>query len=159
MVSLADGYTLHHARGLDAIPTRVFHGLAQLRQQVFIVEQDCVYLDLDGRDTEPNTTLYWVTADGAEGTASEVVATIRVLDERSKEPGLHAIGRVATATYHRGKSLAAALLAAAIADFGDGPLVLHAQSHLTEWYARFGFTPSGPEYLEDGIPHTPMRRG
>lgn len=159
MAFLAPGYTLHKAHGLDTIPTRVFHDIARLRQEVFVVEQDCVYLDLDGRDTETSTLQYWVAADPTADGVSTVAATIRVLDESAEEPGLHAIGRVVTSVNHRGRSLAAALIEAAVEDFGDGPLVLHAQSHLTDWYGRFGFRASGPEYLEDGIPHTPMRRG
>lgn len=159
MASLAPGYTLHKARGLEKIPSRTFYDIARLRQEVFVVEQNCVYLDLDGRDLEPTTVQYWVTAEPAEGSGSPAVAaTLRVLDESAREPGLHAIGRVVTAAGHRGKSLAAALMSAAVHDFGATPLVLHAQSHLTGWYGRFGFEVDGPEYLEDGIPHTPMRR-
>ena len=41
---------------------------------------------------------------------------------------------------------------------GDREIVLDAQSYLAQWYARFGFVPDGPEFLEDGIPHIPMRR-
>ena len=43
--------------------------------------------------------------------------------------------------------------------YGDRALVLDAQSHLADWYGRFGFTPDGDEFVEDGIPHVPMRRG
>jgi ElaA protein len=41
---------------------------------------------------------------------------------------------------------------------GTRELVLEAQAHLQTWYARYGFVPTGPRYLEDGIPHVPMRR-
>lgn len=154
MATLPDGYTLHSATGLDEIPIRVFHDIARLRQEVFVVEQECPYLDLDGRDLEPGTIQYWILGDDGA-----VAATIRVLDESAAEPGLKAIGRVATAAPHRGKSLASALMEAAIADHGRGPLWLAAQSYLTGWYAGFGFEACGSEFLEDGIPHTPMRRG
>lgn len=124
-----------------------------MRQRVFVVEQNCVYLDLDGRDSEPDTHQYWVKSpDG------EIAATLRVLAEDTLEPGLRAIGRVVTAPGHRGKLLAAALMHEAITHFDAHPLVLEAQSHLTGWYGQFGFSVSGSEYLEDGIPHTPMRR-
>ncbi len=153
MTPLAPGYTLHSAQGLDALPIRTFHDICKLRQEVFVVEQDCVYLDLDGRDAAPSTTQYWIAApDGA------VAATLRVLDEGDREPSLLAIGRVATAQAHRGKSLAGALIESVVAEYGHCPLILEAQSHLTGWYGRFGFVPCGSEYLEDGIPHTPMRR-
>jgi ElaA protein len=45
-----------------------------------------------------------------------------------------------------------------IALYGDAPITLGAQAYLEHWYARFGFGRSGPDYLEDGIPHLPMRR-
>ena len=155
MTSLPDGYSLHSARGIDALPVRLFHDIARLRQEVFVVEQECPYLDLDGRDAEETTTQYWVLFE-SDGT-HEIAATIRVLDKGHREPGLHAIGRVATSERHRSLGLAAALVGAAVADFGEGPLVLEAQTYLVEWYRRFGFEVSGPEYIEDGIPHTPMR--
>ena len=68
------------------------------------------------------------------------------------------IGRVATAGAQRGRGLAAALMRAALAECVGRPIVLDAQSHLVLWYAGFGFAPSGPGFLDDGIPHTPMRR-
>jgi ElaA protein len=63
---------------------------------------------------------------------------------------------VATAPAHRGAGLAALLVEAALAR-SVGPVVLDAQSHLCEWYGRYGFVATGPEYLDDGIPHVPMR--
>ncbi|GAA4747343.1 hypothetical protein GCM10023217_16580 [Gordonia alkaliphila] len=47
---------------------------------------------------------------------------------------------------------------AAVEEIGDRTSVLDAQSHLVGMYARFGYRPDGPEFVEDGIPHTPMRR-
>ena len=46
----------------------------------------------------------------------------------------------------------------ALAQVAGCAVVLDAQSYLVGWYARFGFTPDGPEFVEDGIPHVPMRR-
>lgn len=119
-----------------------------LRSEVFVVEQDCPYLDLDGRDVEPSTRHLWLERGG------EPVATLRLLDE-----GAHLrIGRVATRAAHRGAGLAAALVDAALALAGERAVVLDAQSHLVDWYTGFGFEPSGRGFVEDGIPHTPMRR-
>jgi ElaA protein len=119
-----------------------------LRAQVFVVEQDCPYLDLDGRDLEPATRHLWVEHDGVP------VATLRVLDDGVALR----IGRVATAPHARGRGRAALLVRAALAAAGERPVVLDAQSHLVDWYAGFGFAPSGRGFLDDGIPHTPMRR-
>lgn len=119
-----------------------------LRSEVFVVEQDCPYLDLDGRDLEPGTRHLWVERDGTP------VATLRLLDDGD---GLR-IGRVATRADARGDGLAAALVTEALSLAGERGVVLDAQSHLVDWYERFGFAPSGRGFLEDGIPHTPMRR-
>ena len=119
-----------------------------LRSEVFVVEQDCPYLDLDGRDLEPSARHLWVEQHG------EPVATLRLLDDGDALR----IGRVATAAPARGRGLAARLVRAAVTHAGDRPVVLDAQSHLVDWYAAFGFVPSGRGFVEDGIPHTPMRR-
>ena len=154
MAQLPFELSLRTAQGIDGIPTRTFYRIAQLRQQVFVVEQDCVYLDLDGRDLEDTTVQLWVEdADGM------IAGTVRILDEAHQEPGLRSIGRVVTAPERRGQGIAAALLEAAIAQCNGGPILIHAQAHLEAWYGRFGFAACGDEFLEDGIPHLPMRIG
>jgi ElaA protein len=139
--------TLRTARFAELTPFEVY-GLCRLRVDVFVVEQECPYPELDGRDVEPGTRHLWFDEDG------EVLATIRVLDDGATR----AIGRVATAAGARGRGLAARLMEAGL-DLCDGlPVTLGAQAHLQGWYERFGFRPSGPGYVEDGIPHVPMRR-
>lgn len=132
-------------RDLD---TTTLYAILKLRGDVFVVEQECAYPDLDGRDTEPGTRHVWVERDG------EVRAYLRILREEERER----IGRVATAKSARGAGLAGRLLAEALEIIGNRDSVLDAQAHLTGFYARFGYQPSGPEYLEDGIPHRPMFR-
>jgi ElaA protein len=139
---------LRQARFAELSATEVY-GLCRLRVDVFVVEQQCPYPELDGRDLEPETVHLWFEADGGP------VATIRVLRE---ETGW-AIGRVATAEGRRGSGLAARLMAAGLELCGDEPVVLGAQTYLEGWYERFGFRRTGPDYVEDGIPHLPMRRG
>lgn len=139
---------LRRARFAELTPFEVY-GLCRLRVDVFVVEQECPYPELDGRDVEPATEHLWF--EDGDGT---VAATIRVLDDG----GTRAIGRVATAAGYRGRGLAAQLLHEGIALCGDAPITLGAQAHLEDWYARFGFRRSGPGYVEDGIPHVPMRR-
>ena len=153
MTELHPGLALRSAHVAD-ISTPTFYRIAALRQLVFVVEQDCVYLDLDGRDLEPGTVQVW-----AEDPNGDIAATVRILAEDSAEPGLRSIGRVVTDPEWRGRGVAAALLEEAIAQCAGHPISLHAQSHLVAWYSRFGFETNGPEYLEDGIPHTPMRLG
>ena len=136
-------------RELDVV---TLHDILRLRQDVFVVEQRCVYADIDGRDLEPTTVQVWATG-GERAGPSGVLATLRVLTEPD---GCARIGRVATAAAARGRGLAADLMAVAL-DVGAGPVVLDAQSHLEQWYTRFGFVRTGAEFLDDGIPHVPMR--
>jgi predicted GNAT family N-acyltransferase len=138
---------LRRARFAELTPFEV-HGLFRLRVDVFVVEQECPYPELDGRDVEPATVHLWLEAGG------EIAATIRLLDDGASR----AIGRVATASAFRGQGLAARLITEGIALCGDVPITLGAQAHLEGWYERFGFRRSGPGYVEDGIPHVPMRR-
>ena len=140
--------------GIHSAPTRdldvvTLHDILRLRQDVFVVEQQCCYADVDGRDLEPGTVQVWATDDHGS-----VVATLRMLREPD---GDARIGRVATAVPARGRGLAAGLMAAALAGSNPAPVVLDAQSHLEGWYARFGFVRTGAEFLDDGIPHVPMR--
>lgn len=139
---------IHHAALGDLSP-HTLYGLLRLRVDVFIVEQECPYPELDGRDTEPSTEHLWVEADG------QVVATLRTLVDPD---GTRSLGRVATHRDHRGHGYAAALVTEAIARLAGHPVQIGAQAYLEGWYARFGFVRSGPDYLEDGIPHLPMRR-
>lgn len=123
------------------------YGLWELRQKVFVVEQECPYPDLDGRDVEPATRHVVLLDDGA------VVGCARVLDDGD----VWRVGRVALDLSARGRGLADDVMRAALDLTGDRDVVLDAQSPLVGWYAKHGFEPDGPEFLEDGIPHTPMR--
>jgi predicted GNAT family N-acyltransferase len=138
---------LRRAAFAELTPFEVY-GLCRLRVDVFVVEQQCPYPELDGRDVEPATVHLWFEEDG------KVLATIRVLDDGATR----AIGRVATAANARGRGLAARLMEEGIALCAGHPVTLGAQAYLEDWYARFGFRRSGPDYVEDGIPHLPMRR-
>ena len=135
------------SRRFDQLTTGQFHDLARLRSEVFVVEQDCVYLDLDGRDIDAEH--HWIESGGS------IVAAARTLTEPD---GAVRIGRVVTSFDARSAGLASSLMAALVERYGSADLVLEAQSHLAEWYGRFGFEVVGDEYLEDGIPHVPMRR-
>ena len=136
---------LRQARFAELTPFEVY-ALCRLRVDVFVVEQECPYPELDGRDLEPATVHLWFERAG------EIAATIRILDDGASR----AIGRVATAAGARGQGLAARLIAEGIALCDGSPITLGAQAHLQGWYEQFGFRLSGPGYVEDGIPHVPM---
>ena len=133
--------------GAGEIELATLYEILRLRAQVFVVEQACAYLDPDGSDLLPTTVhWWWEDDDGA------IDAYLRVIDDSLGRR----IGRVVTAESARHKGRAAALIDSAIAEI-DAPCVLDAQSYLVGWYERVGFEVTGPEYIEDGIPHTPMR--
>ena len=137
-----------HDRPFAGLDAATLLCLLRLRVDVFVVEQQCPYAEIDGRDDEPATRHVWWAEPGGRP-----VAYVRVLDEG----GAHRIGRVVTARERRGEGLAAVLVRHVLAS-SDGPWVLDAQAHLAGWYRGLGFSVTGPEFLDDGIPHVPMRR-
>ncbi|MBY0689918.1 GNAT family N-acetyltransferase [Microbacterium marinilacus] len=152
-----------HAAPVSEIPPLTLYEILRLRVDVFVVEQECPYPELDGRDVEPTALHLWAT-DG-----DRVVATVRLLHDPEGRGEDRRIGRVATAPDARGRGVAGELMRRALELCADRPaddtaapaartVRLDAQSHLSGWYGRFGFTTDGPEFLEDGIPHVPMVR-
>ncbi|HTW17427.1 MAG TPA: GNAT family N-acetyltransferase [Nocardioides sp.] len=133
----------------DELDARTAYDVWRLRQDVFVVEQECAYPDLDGRDTEPGTRHLVGRLDGA------VAGYVRVLDADGEEPR---VGRVVLARAARGRGLADPLMRTALEVVGARPSVLDAQAPLAGWYAGFGYVADGPEFLEDGIPHLRMVR-
>ena len=131
----------------DALDARTAYDVWRLRQAVFVVEQQCPYPDLDGRDPEPGTRHVLLDDDGV------LVGCARVLDDGD----VWRIGRVLLAPDVRGRGLANALVETALSVCPGRDVVLDAQSPLAGWYAGFGFAVDGPEFVEDGIPHLPMR--
>lgn len=137
-----------HDEPFSALDTTTLYALLKLRADVFVVEQACVYPDLDGLDVAPETRHVWW--DEGEGP----VAYLRVmaLPDTSQR-----IGRVVTAPTARQRGLAERLVRYAVEQAPTStPIVLDAQAHLEGWYRRLGFEPTGPVFIEDGIAHLPM---
>ena len=134
----------------DELDVRTLYALLRLRCDGFVVEQECAYPELDGRDTEPATLHVWLAGD-----RDEPSGYLRVLEDPD---GTARIGRVCVARTARGGGAAGRLMTAALDVVGARDCVLDAQAHLVEFYRRYGFSPTGPEYVEDGIPHVPMAR-
>ena len=137
--------------------------LARLRQSVFVVEQECPYPDLDEHDTAPDTVHFWAVGDGP----GEAVACLRLLRDTGGHGGDRAfeardrwrIGRVCCVPAERGTGLSGRLMTAALETAGpEAEVVLDSQTYAAGFYRKYGFTEDGEEYLEDGIPHVPMRR-
>ncbi len=138
-----------------------FHGLSvdelyeilALRQEVFIVEQNCPYLDCDGKDQHAHHLM-------GHDAAGKLLVYTRLLPAGVSYPTYMSIGRVVSSPAARGTGLGRVLMHESIAEcrrlFGHGPIKIGAQSYLVKFYESFGFASTGEEYLEDGIPHTKM---
>ncbi|MEM6926159.1 MAG: GNAT family N-acetyltransferase [Myxococcota bacterium] len=128
------------------------YAILQLRQAVFVVEQDCAYLDADGGDDAA------MHLRGYEHDA--LVAYLRAFPPG--DDGCVHMGRVIVVEAVRGRGLGRALMEhgadVAMAQWGPHPIHLSAQAHLEPFYASLGYGVTGPGYLEDGIPHLPMQR-
>ena len=135
------------------LDTATLYELLKLRVEVFVVEQDCPYPELDGRDLQSQTRHFWL-----QERAGEVISVLRLMEENPNGHKLFRIGRVCTKQSARGGGHATRLLQAALADVGEHPCHLNAQTYLVEMYARHGFVVAGDEFVEDGIPHVPMLR-
>ena len=129
----------------DGLSAATLYEILRLRVDIFVVEQNCPYPEIDGRDL--GARHYWVEDD------SGILAYARLLEEGDRRK----IGRVVTRHDARGRGLARDLLRRILAG-SEGPWVLDAQAHLEPWYGALGFTATGPQFIEDGIPHVPMRR-
>ncbi|MGY2700688.1 GNAT family N-acetyltransferase [Nocardioides sp. HB32] len=131
----------------DRLDPYAVYAICKLRQDVFVVEQQCPYPDLDARDVDPETRHVLLSIDDA------LLGYGRVLDEGET----WRIGRVLLAPDARGRGWADLIMRTALDVSKGRDVVLDAQSPLVRWYASLGFEVDGPEFLEDGIPHTPMR--
>ncbi len=129
------------------LSTAVLHGLLRLRSDVFIVEQGIIYADIDGKDLRSSTTHFWVSEDG------DIASCLRVVPEGSGAR----VGRVCTRHSRRRLGYGIALLKSAVQEYGGAPLILDGQLAVVDFYRAAGFVPAGPEFIDDGIPHVPMR--
>jgi ElaA protein len=140
-----------HRAPADRLDPETLYALLRLRVGVFVVEQACPYQELDGKDLRPSTVHFWLSPPGHP---LDVLGCLRLL----REPAGNRIGRVCTSRDARGRGLAGMLMRAALDEIGSEPCVLDAQAHLVDFYASFGFAVAGEQFVEDGIPHVPMRR-
>ena len=136
----------------ELTPTEVYDMLAA-RNEVFVVEQNCVYGDVDGLDKGAWHLLAY--ADNGK-----LAGCLRVLLPDEKEPDIR-IGRVLTTAGFRGMGLGRAMLERVrthiAAQWPRVAVSLHAQANLKGFYGAFGFEPSSDIHDEDGIPHIWMR--
>ncbi len=137
----------------DALSLCELQNIFMARQQVFSLEQNCVYLDADGRDERSHHLAAW-----------SVQQQVPLAYARLVEPGLiyaePSMGRVITTEAGRGRGLGRELVRRVLAHAADlypgQGIRISAQSQLEAFYAEAGFGVVGERYIEDGIPHTQM---
>ena len=131
----------------------LLYAYLQLRSEVFVVEQNCVYQDLDDQDQHALHVFVQ--------TNEQLIACARILPKDTNYPEI-SIGRVIVASKYRGLNLGHALMDYCIDQietiYGKQGIVLSAQAHLQDFYKKHNFAPVGAIYLEDGIPHIKMKR-
>lgn len=140
--------TWHDRTFAELMPAELYAILA-LRQRVFVVEQNCVYLDADGVD--PASRHLWAERGGA------LLAYLRIVPAGVKFPEA-SIGRVITAPEARGEGLGRELMKRGLAAAGAVPIRIGAQAYLEKFYGELGFVRVSDVYDEDGIPHILMLR-
>jgi ElaA protein len=138
-----------HIKTFYELNTTQLYDLLQLRAEVFVVEQDCIYQDIDGKDQKAMHVL------GYDG--DQLVAYTRVF-----KPGdyfdMCSIGRVVVSPQHRGKDHGKKIMEASMeyAFAKAEQIKISAQVYLKKFYEDLGFKETGKRYLEDGIPHMEM---
>lgn len=134
----------------DDLTKLEFHNLVQLREKVFVVEQDCPYLDVDGTDLHAYHLLVY-----KEGV---MLATARIFPPDENDYVI--IGRICNDTTVRGRGIGKELVKICLefcqSEWSDARIKISAQCYLITFYESLGFKTIGEEYLEDGIPHITM---
>lgn len=129
----------------NELTIEALYAVLALRADVFVVEQECAYLDPDGKDQE---TTHLLAYD-----EETLVGYSRIF--LNKTPSV--IGRVVVHPNHRGKNLGRLLMEKSISVVSEeNPIFISAQERLKPFYESLGFLQSDKGYLEDGIPHIPM---
>ena len=136
------------------LSNEAIYKILQLRNAVFVVEQNCVYQDCDNKDLKAYHLTAWED--------DTILACTRLLPVGVSYPDAASIGRVVTARFVRGQNLGKQLMAKSIEQvynlFDNVPIKISAQLYLKHFYESFSFVQNGTVYLEDGIEHISMEK-
>lgn len=144
-----------HLKRFDELTNQELYGILQLRTEVFVVEQACIFQDMDGKDEGNCQHIFCATND------EQVIACARFFPQgvTFKEASL---GRICTSPAHRGTGLGKELMRRSLVEmercFPGEPVRIGAQTYLNEFYKNFGFVNASELYMEDGIEHVEMVR-
>lgn len=135
----------------EALTANELYTILRLRSEVFVVEQDCVYQDLDDKDKKALHVIGWY--------GNTIVAYTRIFDVKLYFNEA-SIGRVVVEQKHRSKGFGIDIMNASIdaikKHYNQAQIKISAQTYLIKFYNKLGFKEQGKPYLEDGIPHTAM---
>lgn len=135
----------------EALTTNELYAILRLRSEVFVVEQDCVYQDLDDKDKKARHVIGWYD--------NTIVAYTRIFDVKLYFNEA-SIGRVVVDQTYRSKGFGIDIMNASINAikkyYNQTQIKISAQTYLIKFYNNLGFKEQGKPYLEDGIPHTEM---
>ncbi len=148
--------TVFECKQFAALTAHELYAMLMLRSRVFVVEQQCIYLDPDGIDTEAHHLLGW-----RDESRAELISGVRILAPGAVYPEA-SIGRVVMAPEHRGSGAGRALMERALVECArlhpGSAIRIGAQRYLERFYSSLGFTTVSEPYDEDGIEHVTMLR-
>jgi len=140
-----------YTKTFEELSTQELYDILQLRSEVFVVEQDCVYQDIDGKDQKALHVI---------GTKNTTIVAYTRIFKAGDYFDYSSIGRVVVKEDQRqfgyGKTMMQASIDTIATSFGKTPIKLSAQTYLLKFYNELGFVAEGETYLEDGIPHVAM---
>ena len=146
-----------HEKLFTDLTTESLYQFLRLRAEVFVIEQDCIYQDIDNNDSDA-THIYATTTSKPD---ASVIAYARILKPNHKYPNA-SIGRIVTSSSFRGTGLGKLLVERSVKLckklYPNHGITISAQKHLEEFYTNFDFHSDSEVYLEDGIPHIRMTR-
>lgn len=149
---LTENFRIYHKAFARLLPSELY-AILRLRNEVFVVEQHCIFQDADNKDQLAHHLMIWCD--------DLLVAYARLLPAGAAYAEM-SIGRIVSSPAYRGTGVGKLLVSRAIETciglFGKSPIRIGAQLYLRSFYGAFGFEEKGPIYLEDGIEHIEMRR-
>ncbi|MGK6350626.1 GNAT family N-acetyltransferase [Parapedobacter sp. DT-150] len=142
-------------KSFDDLSLTELYKILQLRQEVFILEQKCVYSDLDNKDQKSLHLMCWL--------GDTLAAYTRLIPWGVSYPDASSIGRVVVAQHFRGQRLGEELMRRSIeavyVQYGNQTIKIGAQHHLKTFYNHLGFEQTSEPYMDAGILHLEMTLG